>query len=148
MLTTRSNQANVKAHVRVSKNGKVHTVRAHQRATTLGEHFTNAYNTAFPIGQRRKAAYAAAGIIGSTIAIYALQGIISVVASILITLILVAISAIALAFKGRTAKPGKWFPRFFPGLRGPLSPRRRVKHWYKKKGIVIKRKIVPAWLHK
>lgn len=143
-----THRATVKTHTRTSKNGKTHTVHQHARKTTFTEHLKTAYNTNLSGTTRQRAANTAVAIAASTLTILALQTIISITAAILITATLLCISLISLAATGKMAKPGKWFPSFFKSLRGPLSPKRRAKHWYKKTGRKIKKRVIPQWLHR
>jgi len=119
---------------------KTHTAHQHARKTTFTQHLRDAYNINHNRATRRQAAPAAAGIATATLLTLALQTTMTLTAAILTAAILTCISLISLAATGKMAKPGKWLPRAFKNMRGPLAPKRRIKHWYRHK---IRRKPNP-----
>lgn len=137
----------VKSHTRVSKNGTAHRVRAHQRATTFTEYVRESFNRSGSKEGRRNARYAALGIGATAIGWVVLQTVMTVTTSLLTILALLCLTIISLAFTGKKAKAGKWFPTFGARWRGPLSPRRRMKHAAHSTVKRMKRKVVPRWLH-
>lgn len=137
----------VKSHTRTSKNGKTHRVRAHHRSVTFREYLRDAFDRTASSHTRKNAAYGAVGVAAACTTVFVLQTFMTLTASILTAIALMCISLISLAFSGKAAKPGKWFPKFGRKWRGPLAPKRRVRHFVHRHKKRLKRRVLPRWLH-